>query len=79
MKWTKTKPDRPGWWWRGWKCDAGDVHPQSVESIIISADGRRWIIPSGCTTTGYEAGVEIDDCWWWSSSPIPEPEGGDEA
>lgn len=64
MKWTKTKPTTPGWWWMRqrtgiWIVRLFDLHTANGEwHLFIGRDGLD---------------VEVVDAEW-SSSPIPEPE-----
>lgn len=62
MKWTKTKPTKPGWYWaRNPSLNIGQavVEAYTVLSRIFISDQPvvAWV-----------------DSWEWSDEPIPEPE-----
>ncbi len=67
MKWTRTKPTGPGWWWM--RRTHGDMIPSQV--IEIERDRYLRVYTLGRRLPRDLA--EDVDCEW-SSSPIPQPE-----
>ena len=61
MHWTKTKPNRPGWWWQ-----RTPITPQGyVTKLHASHNGE--LMNGACSLRfGYEDSE-------WSSEPVPKP------
>ncbi len=60
VTWTRTRPDRPGWWWYR--------HSDGTHDIMkVWVHDAEWVA-GGFRLDGY-AGL-------WSSTPIPEPQEG---
>lgn len=70
MHWTKTKPDREGWWW--YENKAGGMY------IVRVYTGRGGILMVYHMDGEYEPLSEISAKARWSSEPIapPEEKGG---
>ena len=70
MRWTKTKPSEPGWWWYRDKVTLNQV-PRCI--LVVDDDG---------VLRAYSGGWNVmlqRDPGEWSSEPIPEPEESDES
>ncbi|MCP5040281.1 MAG: hypothetical protein GY944_04575 [bacterium] len=89
MKWTKTAPTAPGWYWtrrKAWDGEDGNRYPPGDTEMVVVED-RDGALRYTDPTYIYQASAGYNGCWGeheWSdmeyahqnewSGPIPEPE-----
>lgn len=67
MKWTKTPPTKPDWYWAG-ELAGPNIIQKTIVEVYLSNDGELLVY--------IDDGERHDLSWYdvWSDQPIPQPE-----